>query len=401
MPKKAKKPAKGNKPKQGRQAPKQGNQGRRKLRKRVDPDSAPLAMSRKIVNRDATLRGSRGRVVVTHREFCGYAINPNSATGAWCIDSDCPLPLTPANASLFPWLSTIASRYEEYRFLSLRLVYVPMSSAVTDGSVSTYLDYDARDGAPVDAISFENMSGATTDAVWKPFTMHVDCARKTGLAANVVYRYTNAWPGDGDRHLYQAGVVWIAYDGVLNSRPGKFYVDYSIEFIKPEIPVSIASLNVATVSPTSMTSGTGVLTSRLNTALQSSTPEAGMMRSFASKIESFTDVSVNDSIRIFTQIAEPLILNYLGSSGGGGAGNLLQPLAVKWFSLDGTDRTSEAQVNGWTNASADGKTASGTIRLNPPSKGYLQLQRLVTNVATSIDWFTVIGALCAYTSLPG
>jgi hypothetical protein len=56
--------------------------------------------------------------------------------------------INPGLANAFPWLSTIASNYQSFRFHYLRFVYVPACPTTTAGTAFLYLDYNIDSGAP-------------------------------------------------------------------------------------------------------------------------------------------------------------------------------------------------------------------------------------------------------------
>ena len=60
--------------------------------------------------------------------------------------------VNPGNVNLFPWLSTISTCYERYRFHKLRYEYVPWIGTSATGAIQCSFDYDASD---VDVDVFE------------------------------------------------------------------------------------------------------------------------------------------------------------------------------------------------------------------------------------------------------
>jgi hypothetical protein len=56
--------------------------------------------------------------------------------------------INPANATTFPWLTSIGQNYQKFRFLNLRFIWTPICSTTTTGSVYIYLAYDYMDTTP-------------------------------------------------------------------------------------------------------------------------------------------------------------------------------------------------------------------------------------------------------------
>lgn len=56
--------------------------------------------------------------------------------------------INPANATSFPWLTSIAQNYQKFRFLNLRFIWTPICSTTTTGSAYLYIAYDYLDTTP-------------------------------------------------------------------------------------------------------------------------------------------------------------------------------------------------------------------------------------------------------------
>lgn len=151
--------------------------------------------------------------------------------------------LTPTNTGLFPWLAPIADRYEKYRFRSLKITWVPLVSTCQSGQVTMFIDYDADDPLPTSASKLENAYRAVSGPVWTDVQMDVNCSDNFVLGATTGgYRYTGEAPVGKDPKFYYSGQFVIAYDAVQDKDtganiqvPGKFYADYDVELILPQL----------------------------------------------------------------------------------------------------------------------------------------------------------------------
>lgn len=171
---------------------------------------------------------------VRKREFiCGL----NSTASAFTLKS---FPINPGLDETFPWLSSIARNYEQYRINGMIFQFVSTSSdaiasttALGLGQVILATDYNAADEDFQDAPQMLNYmfsnSGKPSDHI-----MHaIECA-PTDTAQKLFYVRTGSIQSGQDPRLYDLGKFQIAvnnmpatYDGM-----GQLWVSYDITFAK-------------------------------------------------------------------------------------------------------------------------------------------------------------------------
>jgi len=104
----------------------------------------------------------RDGVRIVHRELIG------SITGSTGFTIAQQIALNPGLQASFPWLSTQAQGWEQYRFHMLRFCYYSRTGSSTPGSMMLVPDYDAADAAP----ATEQIASAYRDveeqAPWVP-----------------------------------------------------------------------------------------------------------------------------------------------------------------------------------------------------------------------------------------
>lgn len=145
--------------------------------------------------------------------------------------------VNPGQAGTFPWLSTIASRFEKYRFERLEFYYKrEVSEFATDGQVGKVMmnfDTDASDPAPmtkqqledtvphVDAMPCENMRLIIpVDSLTRDHDAHY--VRPAGL------------PGAADIKTYDVGSLNVATQAILhNVVTGELHVRYRVCLMIP------------------------------------------------------------------------------------------------------------------------------------------------------------------------
>jgi len=172
-------------------------------------------------------------VVVRHREY----ICDITGSAAFAIAQT--LPLNPGLAVTFPWLSTIATQFQEYTFRGVVFHYIPTSGdAVSStnsalGSVIASTSY--RSTAPAftnkQQMLNEYFSGDAKPA--ETFCHPIECDPKEN-PFNVQYVRTGAVPTGEDQKMYDLGTTYIATQGQQAAFIcGELWVSYEVELRKP------------------------------------------------------------------------------------------------------------------------------------------------------------------------
>ena len=199
--------------------------------------------------------GSGGVVTISHRECVGSlsitnAIVPAPAIGtiaepfsqiiltsAAGVDNMAQgLVIRPTLGSMFPWLSTIASRFEQYKWKHINIQFV---SSVADGSTAninlgnlmSYVEYDAANLVPAASANvYMNQFGATTAKPSSSFKMGVQARGNP---------FTLKWTQQdaaADPRFAADGRLFFAQDRCPNGvSVGYLWVEYSIELHKPQV----------------------------------------------------------------------------------------------------------------------------------------------------------------------
>jgi hypothetical protein len=147
---------------------------------------------------------------------------------------------SPSSSIMFPWLSTIASCYERFRFHKLGFTFTPSQSTTTSGRIYTAWDYDYDDNvAPTKPILMANKT-CTEDNTWERFSLNTDPKE---LMRDQLWKYTNALSGRANfvepRTAY-CGFLMVATDCPANC-VWDVRVYYDVEFAIPVVePTSAA-----------------------------------------------------------------------------------------------------------------------------------------------------------------
>lgn len=171
---------------------------------------------------------SDGSVLVRHREYLkdiqGSALFVN--TSYW---------IQPAVPVLFPWLSSIAARYEQYQFRKLKFCYETEKPTSAGGSIMLAIDFDASDSAAQSKASLMSYHGAQRAPVWSSCTVICDSKNLLNFGPKRFTRLGSLAPHQ-DVKTYDLGTLQVATQGCLDSSViGELYVEYEVELHTPQI----------------------------------------------------------------------------------------------------------------------------------------------------------------------
>jgi len=177
-------------------------------------------------------------ITIRHKEFV------TQVTGSTNFEVQRSLSINPGNPKLFPWLSSMAAKFEQYRIKGLVFHYVPTSGhAVSStnpaiGAVMFQTSYrstrDPASAAPTSKMELLNEYWACEAAPCDAFCHPIECA-PTENPFQVHYVRTGGVPTDDSPLMYDYGVTYIATSGMpanLNV-VGDIWVTYEIELLKP------------------------------------------------------------------------------------------------------------------------------------------------------------------------
>jgi hypothetical protein len=167
------------------------------------------------------------------------------------------LAVNPANANLFPWLSALASRFESYKFKSLKFVYQSESSTLSTGYMGIAFDSNTDDPAPTSKPQACAYKSVKRDNLWKAFTLPISSEELNKRKS--YYNDTQGTAiGTAKQDLYYTGNVFI-FSGTAagSSTVGELWVEYDVEFMTPEIQLPSTLGSAISASPLSVTDQSG------------------------------------------------------------------------------------------------------------------------------------------------
>lgn len=209
---------------------------RRQTSKNVSSSRAPAAKGSKFKSGRPQVRTSNKSTRIQHTELI------DTIAGSTSFSVFNSYELNPGLSATFPWLSTQADSWEQYRFHRLEACYISRTSTSEKGSIIFAPEYDSLDSAPAtekDAMSYE---GAQDDNVWNCFSTHFNVKDMFPLGPRKYIRSSGAIPGD--LKTYDAGVLHVCTNGEDSTDDiGKLYFRYDVEFFIPQTGPSMGPRN--------------------------------------------------------------------------------------------------------------------------------------------------------------
>lgn len=178
---------------------------------------------------------SRQTNVVCHREYLG------DITGTAAFNNT-TYPLNPGISTTFPWLSSVATSYQEYKFHGLVFEFRSLITDFVTGGAPGVLVMSTNYNA--DAPSYttkQEMENAEFAVATKPTMnlMHgVECADTQTILPQRYVRVGDV-PSGQDLRLYDSGNFQLATASNPVQNLGELWVSYCVEFFKPiQAPVT-------------------------------------------------------------------------------------------------------------------------------------------------------------------
>lgn len=166
---------------------------------------------------------------VSHHE---YIRDVPASTSAFNIGF--ALGVNPGDPITFPWLSSIAARFESYRFKKLIFRYVTEAPTSERGYVILVADYDPSDPAPLDKTTAFQFQSSVRGAPWETF-VHSSTAQNLSKRSSYFVR-NSVLPANQDVQLYDTCKLYcIVGSNIGPASLGELWVEYEVELMTPQI----------------------------------------------------------------------------------------------------------------------------------------------------------------------
>lgn len=227
------------------------------IMKEVDPSQVEADYVPQVAN-----RGGAKSVRIRHREY----IQDVFSTAAF---ANLPFAINPSNINAFPWLSTIARNFQEYRFHGLVFEFISTSADALNstntalGTVILSTNYNAADAAYVNKQQAENSEFTVSSRPSRSLIHGVECDPLVTVNQGHLYispLSNGLAPAGEDVKTYNLGLFQFMTQGSQAAADiGELWVSYDLELMKPinnaNNPEAVDHWYMTNISPSSTTGG--------------------------------------------------------------------------------------------------------------------------------------------------
>jgi len=154
------------------------------------------------------------------------------------------------NQTNLPWLATIASQFESYRFDYFRIRYVTRSGTQSTGVVQFIPEYNIEASGPADEVKAASYFNSFETPIWQNNVFSAD--RKSmdnGRTEHFVAPIPDGAPDPAAKGSipYWCGKVYIYTEGCANTDPvGKLFVEYGVTLMTPQYSTLLSEISTLT-----------------------------------------------------------------------------------------------------------------------------------------------------------
>lgn len=285
-------------------------------------------------------------IVVRHKEFVSEILSSTS------FSVQRQLSINPGQSVTFPWLSGIASQFEEYAIRGMVYHYVPTSGTAINstnpalGSVMLQTSYRANSAAPESKMEMMNEYWASESVPSDSFCHPIECNPKEN-PFNIHYVRTGAVPAGDSPLLYDYGKTFLAVTGnpADGNILGELWISYEIELRKPVL----TNINDLDVTAYSMTTNSGLDNNHMFGTSQT------VIGNTMAGVVSFTNGAASGSIIIGPGNIGSFLVTYWLT---GGSLN-----TTTFFNMSGAGSTVQTVFNGSPSINYNGTSVSSGANL--------------------------------------
>lgn len=173
--------------------------------------------------------------IVCHREYLGDIFGTAGFNNT-------SYPLNPGISTTFPWLSSIAQNYQQYKFHGIIFEFRPLiTDFVTNGAPGVVImatNYNADVPIYTTKQEMENSEYAVSVKPTRDLMHGVECAT-TQTVLSELYIRSGAVTSGQDLRLYDLGNFQFATQANPVQDLGELWVSYCVEFFKPVLPSDV------------------------------------------------------------------------------------------------------------------------------------------------------------------
>ena len=146
--------------------------------------------------------------------------------------------INPGDSNTFPWLSTLAQCYEEWKPLGIlfrfRSTASSLSTSTSLGSIAMATEYDVYDQAPGSKVEMLQMSASTTSSVSHDLAFGIECDPRFN-PLGIFFVLPPSGVMQGSNREYNLGTHYVVANGAdTEGEVGELWIEYDIEFQKAQ-----------------------------------------------------------------------------------------------------------------------------------------------------------------------
>lgn len=205
--------------------------------------AAPVAVGISTTSSPYKFAG-RDSMTVSHSEYVGDVVSTGSTFNATQFAV-----IQPGDPIAFPWLSSLAGRFEMYRLHKLSFKYLPACSSSTNGTVIVAFDRNAARAVPTSKTMLMEYQDCIRDVPWMAggFSVGNISDKKYLRFGNGTVSLQTITALVEDIKTYAVGQLFVGCDGISAGTVGEVWMDFEIElmnpgiFITPEVMINVNS----------------------------------------------------------------------------------------------------------------------------------------------------------------
>jgi hypothetical protein len=179
--------------------------------------------------------------VVAHREYIGDLMSgtfvPTTTSTAYeCLSYS----LNPGNSQLFPWLSTVASNFQEWELqgalVELITEAADFSSNFSIGNVMMAADYNPLAPMPQNKIDLLELEYSSSTKASNSLLMPIECARVNNSLTHLFVAEDSDYQGT-DARSFDLATIHIGTQGipVEEAKLAEIWITYEVALYKPTL----------------------------------------------------------------------------------------------------------------------------------------------------------------------
>lgn len=183
-----------------------------------------------------TFGSGGGGIRIRHREYVRDIVSIGANFRLSRID------INPGDPHLFPFLSTIAKNFEQYRLNGMIFEYRPTGGFsvgtpnASMGVVNIATNYDVLDTPFGSKVAMDAYEFSSSDIPFQKIIHPIECARRDSPLSELYIAPLGTIPQTGDPRFYYFGSTYVATSGQQTAQTlGELWVSYDVTLLKPKI----------------------------------------------------------------------------------------------------------------------------------------------------------------------